>query len=297
MPAALLPELSRRRHERALARADRAALRAGAAVRRAWAGLLAILRPDDRPPWHVAYPAARELFRGLVPAAVRAVASGLADQARWAYKGHARDLARALPRGVLLAALARRRLRALREDLDFFDLLWPFRGAGSVSNTNVLDLLFPPPSEQQVFAIVFATGWQLRLASKLATPEALAQTVATGLVLGQSPPEIARQLLPVVQGVESAARRIARTEGLRVAGEMQLRCSEQLGDLVIGQRVRATLDVNTRPAHRARDGQAYYARPGPGQQGYDRMPRPPLEADGTVAWNCRCYLTPILREE
>jgi hypothetical protein len=24
------------------------------------------------------------------------------------------------------------------------------------------------------------------------------------------------------------------------------------------------------------------------------MPRPPLEADGSVAFNCRCYLTPVL---
>jgi uncharacterized protein with gpF-like domain len=74
--------------------------------------------------------------------------------------------------------------------------------------------------------------------------------------------------------------------------------------LLIGYQVHATLDQHTRPWHKQRDGTVYYKNPGPGQKGMAQMPNPPDEAadprerpPGTphTAWNCRCYLTPVLR--
>ncbi len=124
-------------------------------------------------------------------------------------------------------------------------------------------------------------------------------------MLGQSQQEIARAILPAVQGVRASARRIARTESLRVAGAVQMDTHEGLGDLVVGYRVMATVDKNTRAWHAKRDGTIYYADPAPGQKGYAQMPHPPEEpADpaerpaGTpqMAFNCRCTLIPVLRE-
>jgi len=153
----------------------------------------------------------------------------------------------------------------------------------------ILELLFPPLDVPFIHSIIYATDWRERLqaSTRLATPSALASLLAAGVAAGKSQAEIARDLLPLVDGVRSSARRIARTEAIRVAGEGQLAAHERLGpDLVIGYQVRATLDQHTRPHHAARSGTVYYRNPRPGQLGFDKMPRPPIEEDGkTVAFN------------
>jgi hypothetical protein len=77
---------------------------------------------------------------------------------------------------------------------------------------------------------------------------------------------------------------------------MQMTAHSQLGDLVAGWQIHATLDERTRPEHAARNGTIYWIHPKAGQRGVDEMPHPPMEADGSTAWNCRCFLTPVLRE-
>lgn len=190
------------------------------------------------------------------------------------------------------------------------DLFAPFRqlepDAGELPRADLLSLLFPAPSGERIEAIVYASGWQARIASGtgLASPESLAAIISTGLMLGYSQQEIARQILPAVQGVQSSARRIARTESLRVAAAVQMDAHEGLGDLVVGYQIHATLDKNTRAWHAKRDGTHYYARPVGDQKGYHQLPHPPEEAEdpnerpaGTphTAWNCRCFVTPLLR--
>jgi len=167
-------------------------------------------------------------------------------------------------------------------------------------------VLFPAFTAAQVEGVVYRGDWQgrLHLATKLALPDHLATIITSGLVLGKTHQEIARDLRPAVQGVIVSARRIARTECLRVANKVQFDAHKQLGDLVIGYRVLATLDQHTRPWHASRSGTVYYINPGPGQKGLAQMPHPPDEADdpserpaGTphTAWNCRCWLVPVLR--
>lgn len=150
----------------------------------------------------------------------------------------------------------------------------PATPAGRLSS-----LLFPAPSDDLIAHVVFASGWEERLQSlsRLAPPERLASAVASGLAQGRTRQEIARDLMPLVNQVRASARRVARTEGLRVAGAAQLACHERLGPLVAGYVLHATLDEHTRPWHAARNGRAYYAAPKPHQDGYDKMPRPPDE--------------------
>ena len=62
--------------------------------------------------------------------------------------------------------------------------------------------------------------------------------------------------------------------------------NKAIASLTLGHQVHAQLDQNTRPAHRIRNGNIYYANPEPGQKGLDEMPHPPMEADGSVAFNC-----------
>ena len=168
-------------------------------------------------------------------------------------------------------------------------------------------LLFPAPTPDEIARVVYASGWQDRLAaaSRLAPPAQMASLLAAGLAAGKSQQQIARDLLPAVEGVRASARRVARTEALRVAGAMQMAAHEALGDLVIGYRAHAVIDEHSRPWHAARSGTIYYKNPGPGQKGLDKMPRPPDEPPdaserppGTpqTAWNCRCTLFPVLRD-
>lgn len=64
---------------------------------------------------------------------------------------------------------------------------------------------------------------------------------------------------------------------------------------VIGFQVLGILDNRIRPEHRARHGTIYYKNPGIGRLGFSQMPNPPLEADGSYAYNCRCTLIPVFK--
>lgn len=88
----------------------------------------------------------------------------------------------------------------------------------------------------------------------------------------------------------AAAKRTVRTEGIRVATESNMAAYEELGDITIGYAIHALLDEATRPEHRARNGTIYYKYPVGGQKGISEMPRPPIEPDGSISWNCRCHL-------
>lgn len=162
------------------------------------------------------------------------------------------------------------------------------------------DLLFPAPSPDLVRHIVYAPAggqsWGQRLAnaSRLASAETLAHVLAGSLAAGKSQREVAKDLLPHVEGVRSTARRLARTEGLRVASAVQHAAHEELGDMLVGYQIHATLDSHTRPEHAHRNGTIYYKEPKAGQKGLNEMPHPPLEADGSYSWNCRCWTSPVL---
>jgi SPP1 gp7 family putative phage head morphogenesis protein len=161
-------------------------------------------------------------------------------------------------------------------------------------------MLFQPPSKQDVLRVISQwirpSDWQSIGGAVTKQPHDLANELAAGLARGKSPREVAQLILPYMEDNRVRAQRTARTFGMAVVGQAQFDSFEALGDLVIGYQVHATLDRNTRPEHRRRDGTIYYKQPKRGQKGLDEMPRPPREADGSIAWNCRCYLTPVLRE-
>ena len=160
----------------------------------------------------------------------------------------------------------------------------------------VADLLFPPPPESAVRGHVDLLLANIPFHGENGhwPPERLAQIVSQGYAQGKSQRDVAKDLLPAVNNVRASAMRVARTWGMHVTHEEQMKVHAGLGDAVIGYQIHAVLDQNTRPRHRARNGTIYYADPKPGQPGYDQMPRPPLEADGSMSWNCRCWLSPVL---
>lgn len=261
-----------------------------------WRAILSLL--ERNPGWTIAEVEARRLFQSLVPRLVRSVATDLHAFADWSARSATDDALRGLPLETLRRAA---RLRLLnrgtleREERD-----------SDITLSLLREVLFPAPTPEEVHRVIYAHNWATRIANctRLAAPDQLASILAAGIAAGKDHREIARQIAPLVQGVRSSAKRIARTEALSVAGAMQHKMHEQLGDLVIGYQVHSAHFPDSRSWHVKRSGTCYYKNPQSGQKGMEQCPHPPHEAAdpnerpaGTpaVAYNCVCFLTPILR--
>ena len=276
------------RHLELLALADRAADAVDAQVVRAWRQLIQRLtEPQAR---RFAQQSVHELFVA-VAAALRGhlVAAG-----KWGHAQTVRLVRRHIPQRIIRLAIYRP--ERLREDVR--PALLTFAGWGAFTAPEpaedldrrerlqqLLDLLFPPPSEASILQVLrnplHGSTWEqdLQWATRLAQPEALAATIATSFSLGKTPAQIARDLLPIVQSVKSSARRIARTYSAQAANHMQQEAWQGLGDMLVGYMVHAQLDQHTRPWHAARNGTIYYLEPKEGQKGPAQQPHPPLEAE------------------
>jgi len=157
--------------------------------------------------------------------------------------------------------------------------------------SDYLKLLIDPPGFDFLRLIV---GDAPDLLTRLIDPQAASNTVLQGIAQGWDRRRIAAELTDVFGGWESSARRVARTEGLRVATRTQLSASEEIPDLVQGYQVLSVLDARVRPEHRERHGTIYHRNPRGSQLGFDVMPQPPLDNPGSVlAHNCRCFLCPV----
>lgn len=264
--------------DRLLARADEVADTAERAVLRVWLDLLRAIKAGGS--WAVVFASTRAALHSL-PAVARTIGQDLVDAHRQSSVWTAHKLAATLPRRHRRALLKR---RGLLEDL--------------VAETDLLaDALLPPLDAAAVQRVVFGSGWlqQITRLTALAAPDLLAARIAALVQQGLPVQKIAQEVRPVVQDVQTSAMRVARTAGLWVAHEAERDVYRELeGDLIAGYTVRAVLDRATRKEHRERDGQQFFVRPGPGQRPMSECPHPPREADGSWAFNCRCYLEPLL---
>jgi hypothetical protein len=94
--------------------------------------------------------------------------------------------------------------------------------------------------------------------------------------------------------LRTAAYAIGRTSVSRIAGESTKKLYETIPRNLAGFQVHGILDDRIRPKHLQRNGTIYYKNPRYGNKGFDQMPNPPIEEDGKIAWNCRCWLSPII---
>lgn len=163
----------------------------------------------------------------------------------------------------------------------------------------IKSILFPPLLPATVNSIVYGNGWFNRLTSltKLASPQAVAAAVTSVTQAGGGVNQLRQTLTPILGGVKSSAKRVARTEYLRVTQHAQNEAYLEVDDMIVGYQVHAVLDGRTRPWHRQRDGYLYFKQPKSGQRGMDQCPNPPIEEDGSVAHNCRCYRTPLFADD
>lgn len=256
----------------------------------------AIGRLLERRPVDLQYRLAR-LIRELGNKVTEEVGNGLMDLTRRVHRDTVARLSRELPQSAASLAVQIKAQREGRPPAVMEDKATPEQAA------QIREMLFPPLTREKAREVVYSstngTNWRRRMAEQTATapPEQVAATVAQWASTGKTPAELRKALMPVVAGISTTARRIARTEGQRVAHEIRMESYKGIDPLIVGYQIHATMDQRTRPHHAARNGTVYYKDPKGGQPGLKDMPRPPLEEDGTVAHNCRCYLTPVLTED
>lgn len=151
-------------------------------------------------------------------------------------------------------------------------------------------LILPAPALDFLESIV---GPAYRALTRLIDPQRASNAVLQGIAQGKDRKQIAKDLEDAFGGYENVARRVARTAGLQVATSTQLAVSEQVPELVAGYELNTVLDERVRPEHRAAHGRRFYRVPKKGQRPLSDCPQPPIW-DGQVAWNCRCFLIPII---
>lgn len=150
-------------------------------------------------------------------------------------------------------------------------------------------LLIPPLDADKTREIlerpVNGESWQDRLSGlskRIVDRDALVDSMARGLADGKTPKQLVDDVLPHVAGYGAAARRIARTESLRVQHEANQDMLDELGDEIIGYTREVTLDDVTGDDHRPLAGKFYPKGTEP------RLPDRP---------NCRCWLAPVFADE
>lgn len=275
----------------AFLRSESLADRVDGAVRRAWEAEWRKLRGHGDS--HDLHHRLASAIRRLVAVATEVISDGLHWQVAMTHREARRVVLSSLPaahRAALVAA--RSPAPALTEETD--------------KNKRQQDeIVFPSPTKQKTESIV-SGSWVSRIAKHLAAavPNALqaivgAWRLGVGMVLktlqpAGKPKEIKEFLEPLVDDLRTDARKIARTDGQRVAMGTRKGIYDELGSLVLGYQIHALMDSHTRPHHAERSGTTYWVNPEPGQLGLDQMPHPPTEPDGSLAFNCRCWLTPIL---
>lgn len=228
--------------------------------------------------------AIRNLLMKIVDQTASKLHGGLKTIATQSYEDAANVLSKNVPLGHLNLVVAKKPVLegkdAIRQQI----------------HDAVFDQLPPDKIDKIVRGTTAGMSWQGRLAQQTSkgSPDQLASVVTMGYLSGATPASLAGKLKPFVQGISSTARRVARNESMRIAHEASMEAYGNLGDMCIGYQIHATMDSRVRPHHAARSGNVYYKTPKPGQLSAARMPRPPLEEDGTVAHNCRCWVTPVL---
>lgn len=247
---------------------------------------------DERPP-NMAFALAATI-QNMIAKSVQIMDAGLGAVARAAHSDTVAKIMQTMPTASL-GLIVQRRAKTRPANGKLME-----RKATPDEADQIERMLFPPmeptTAERIVRAPSSGTSWQARMTqlTRLAAPVDVANLVAGWAASGQPPATLERALRPVVQGVRSTSRRVARTEGQRVANAARMEAYAGMDDVIAGYQIHGTMDSRTRPHHAARNGMIFWKAPPPGQPGLSQCPHPPMESDGTVAHNCRCWLTPVL---
>lgn len=162
------------------------------------------------------------------------------------------------------------------------------------ARSRIAQVVFPSLSAKQINAIVTKPVLTQRIMRQLlrgSSPSATASFIA----ITSNPQERRRLIDEYFRRLRNVAYTSVRTAMAMVYAQVNGQVYDSIPADVIGFQVLGILDNRIRPAHRERHGTIYYKNPGAGRPGFAQMPNPPLEADGSYAYNCRCTLVPVFK--
>lgn len=170
------------------------------------------------------------------------------------------------------------------------------------------EVIFQPIKKTIAHTIIVASQAAERLykALRTVTASSLISVITQGQLQGLSQLEIGKKLLaPIAEIVKSDVARATRTATAIVTNKARMESYQKLGSILIGFQLHThPPDPGSRWWHLKRRFQKYYFKPQEGQLGMSSMPNPPFEPpdpserpSGTpfTAYNCRCWLIPIVR--
>ena len=157
--------------------------------------------------------------------------------------------------------------------------------------------IFPGIPKNLVLEIIRNRNIPQRIMQKMSRTRMNPTAVAQLIAIQKDPLIRSAMVTQYFQTMRNNAYMIARTAISSMMGQVARNTYSSLPKELVGFQIHAILDSRTRPAHRERDKTVYYKNPRYDNLGFDQMPNPPLEADGSTAFNCRCWLTPILNTE
>lgn len=155
--------------------------------------------------------------------------------------------------------------------------------------------VFPPPSKERVEEIMRSDRWPdrktwpQRLQREGFSFDSIVNQVSTSLSQGKAVREVEKDIAPLVGNYRVKARRIARTESIRVMQSMQREADQPVQELIYARQIKSVGDERVRPEHAKRDGTIYY-KTGWGPQDGKSLAECPETPD---APNCRCVTYPL----
>ena len=164
---------------------------------------------------------------------------------------------------------------------------------------------FPPPTELQVKNILArkmvdedgpgetnGLTWRDRiekLSGLVEDKRAVFNEISQGYSRGENLKELQARIEPqITGGIKASAARVARTEGMRIAEQVQRKAWDGIWDMMTGVQIVAVLDTRTQPKHATRNGTIYYKTPRPNLPTIAQLP------DLPDAPNCRCMTVPVM---
>lgn len=163
------------------------------------------------------------------------------------------------------------------------------------ARSKIATTVFPGLTAQQVSYVVAHQQIPQKIYTALKRSGSSPRQIASMVAIMANPAERQRLLDDYFRRLRNAAYTSVRTGMASMIGQTNREVYDAIPADVIGFQVLGILDNRIRPEHRARHGTIYYKVPGVDRPGFEEMPNPPLEADGSYAYNCRCVLIPVFK--
>jgi len=153
---------------------------------------------------------------------------------------------------------------------------------------SIVARIFPGIPKDLVMDIIHGKSIPVRLLQKMQKNGLSTSSVAKLASIENDPIKKKQLVSQYFHKLKTSAYTLTRTNISEMTSLINKEVYGAIPRDLVGYQVHGIMDDRIRPEHRARNGTIYYRVPRYGNPGLDKMPNPPLEADGSHAWNCRC---------